>query len=66
MTKPFKTHDELIQLLEERGIRFNNQDNKSFAKKKLQRIGYYNLINGYSDLFWSDKTTKFIYKKIQQ
>lgn len=53
--KPFKTHDELIQLLEERGIRFNNQDNKSFAKKKLQRIGYYNLINGYSDLFWSDK-----------
>lgn len=53
-TKPFKTHDELIALLEERGIDFSDSESKSFAKKKLQRIGYYNLINGYSYLFWDD------------
>ena len=30
------------------------------AKKKLQRIGYYNLINGYSFLFWeSDCKDKY-------
>lgn len=52
--KPFKTHDELIQLLKERGIDFSSAESKSFAKKKLQRIGYYNLINGYSSLFWAD------------
>lgn len=52
--KPFKTHEQLIELLESRGIDFSEQDSKSFAKKKLQRIGYYNLINGYSALFWMD------------
>jgi len=49
--KPFKTYDELISLLESRGIDFSNPESKSFTKKKLQRIGYYNLINGYSSLF---------------
>lgn len=52
--KPFKTHEQLIDLLSSRGIDFSAQDSKSFAKKKLQRIGYYNLINGYSSLFWED------------
>ena len=55
-TKPFKTHDELITLLEERGIDFSASGSKSFAKKKLQRIGYYNLINGYSPLFLDRST----------
>ena len=49
--KPFKTHDQLIELLESRGIDFSDPESKSFAKKKLQRIGYYGLINGYSYLF---------------
>lgn len=53
--KPFKTHDQLIELLQSRGIDFSLPDSKSFAKKKLQRIGYYNLINGYSTLFWKDE-----------
>ncbi len=52
--KPFKTHEQLIDLLASRGIDFSAPDSKSFAKKKLQRIGYYNLINGYSTLFWKD------------
>lgn len=49
--KPFKTHEQLVELLASRGVDFSNPDSKSFAKKKLQRIGYYNLINGYSFLF---------------
>ncbi|MBS4931703.1 MAG: Abi family protein [Clostridiales bacterium] len=54
--KPFKTHDELIELLERRGIDFSSPESKSFTKKKLQRIGYYNLINGYSSLFWDSES----------
>lgn len=54
--KPFQTHEQLIELLSSRGIDFSSLDSKSFAKKKLQRIGYYNLINGYSSLFWTDDT----------
>lgn len=53
--KPFKSHDELLELLEFRGIDFSKPDSKSFAKKKLQRIGYYNLINGYGSLFLEEK-----------
>lgn len=49
--KVFKTHDELIQLLEDRGIDFSRRNSKSDAKKHLQRTGYYNLINGYKDMF---------------
>lgn len=54
--KPFKTHEELILLLEQRNISFPSAESKSFAKKKLQRIGYYNLINGYSPLFLEPST----------
>lgn len=49
--KVFKTHDELVQLLEDRGIDFSRRNSKSDAKKHLQRTGYYNLINGYKDMF---------------
>ncbi len=54
MEKPFKKHSDLILLLEERGIDFSNPKSKSEAKKYLQRIGYYNLINGYSTLFYDE------------
>lgn len=46
--KPFKTHDEQLNILEGRGIDFSKPNSKGDAKKWLQRIGYYNLINGYS------------------
>ena len=49
--KVFKTHDELILQLAERGIDFSKKNSKSDAKKHLQRTGYYNLINGYKDMF---------------
>ena len=51
MEKPFKTYDEQIHLLMNRGITIDTQEQKSFAKKTLQREGYYNLINGYNKLF---------------
>lgn len=49
--KIFRTHDDLVQLLEDRGIDFSKRNSKSDAKKHLQRTGYYNLINGYKDMF---------------
>lgn len=49
--KPFKTYDELIQLLIERGIDISTPELRSYAKKRLQHEGYYNLINGYKNLF---------------
>lgn len=61
--KPFKTHDELLTLLISRGVDISSSDEKSFAKKKLQRIGYYNLINGYSDLFYDRSQGVDVYKQ---
>ena len=44
----FKTYDEQIRILEDRGMIFNNY---AIAKDLLQRNNYYNLINGYKDIF---------------
>lgn len=52
--KDFKTYDEQINILVSRGIQIVTPEDKSFAKKTLQREGYYNLINGYKKLFLSD------------
>ena len=51
-SKPFKTHNDLIKLLAIRGMDFSASNSKGTAKKNLQRIGYYNLINGYASLFY--------------
>lgn len=48
ITKPFKTYDEQIEILKNRGLTFNHEEN---AKQALQNIGYYSLINGYKHLF---------------
>lgn len=50
--KPFRTHNDLIKLLESRGMDFSAPNSKGTAKKNLQRIGYYNLINGYATPFY--------------
>lgn len=55
--KPFKTTEELIIQLVNRGMDITTSKQKSTAKKHLQRIGYYNLINGYNDLFLTGKDT---------
>lgn len=49
--KVFKNHNELIELLIERGVDISTSEAKRFAKTRLQHEGYYNLINGYKTLF---------------
>lgn len=49
--KVFTTYDEQIHILTERGIKIETPTEKSYAKKRLQHEGYYNLINGYKKLF---------------
>ena len=53
--KPFKTFDELIELLSIRGIDIKTSEAKVYAKNILIRHGYYNVINVYKNLFL-DKT----------
>lgn len=49
--KVFKTLDELVDLLIGRGIEIKDASDRAYAKRILERNGYYNLINGYSKLF---------------
>lgn len=48
MIKDFKTIDEQINILKNRGMIFENDE---FAKEKLLESNYYNIINGYKKLF---------------
>ncbi len=45
--KPFKTYDELIKVLESRGMHVDDHD---FAKLILQEYTYYELINGHKNV----------------
>lgn len=49
--KPFKTHEEQIELLKSRGIDFCRPDADSCAIDYFSRVGYYRLINGYNRPF---------------
>lgn len=60
--KVFKTHDELIALLIDRGVDISTGEAKRFAKTRLQHEGYYNLINGYKKLFLKD-VSQDLYKE---
>lgn len=56
--KPFKTYDELIELMVSRNIDISD---KSFAKRALSNISYYTLVNGYKNTFLStDEGDKFV------
>ena len=46
--KEFKTTEEQIELLKNRGLTFENEGN---AKEILLNNTYYNIINGYKELF---------------
>lgn len=59
MTKPFKTYDEQLQILESRGMLFDNRDD---AKRFLETESYYNIINGYKDPFIIAGTDNFLPK----
>lgn len=53
--KPFKTLDELLEILESRNVIIND---KEFAKRILGRESYYAVINGYKDPFIDTYETK--------
>lgn len=57
--KEFKTVEEQINLLKTRNIIFDNEDN---AKAILLNNNYYNIINGYKDLFLNLDGQPDIYK----
>lgn len=46
MDKPFRTHNELICIMNARGLKTDNR-----TKFILEREGYYAVVNGYKDLF---------------
>lgn len=52
MTKPFKSIDEQVEILRSRGLAVKEED-----KKVLLAEGYYNVINGYKDLFETHKNS---------
>lgn len=51
--KVFKTLDELVDILIERGIDIPDESERDYAKRVINKYGYYNLINGYNKLFLS-------------
>ena len=50
--KPFLTIDEQIALLKSRHLTFLSEEQ---ARNNLSRYGYYEIVNGYKDLFLEDK-----------
>lgn len=50
--KEFKTYEEQIDLLKSRGLIISDQ---SYALEKLKEENYYNIINGYKELFMNSK-----------
>ena len=46
--KPFKTYDELIDIMISRNIEVSN---RSFAKNALSNMSYYTLVNGYKNTY---------------
>ncbi|MCL2865431.1 MAG: Abi family protein [Lachnospiraceae bacterium] len=61
--KEFKTFEELINLLAERGMDLNGKAKRNYALKVLEKHGYYNIINGYNKLFLLDEKNSERYKK---
>lgn len=56
MDKPFKSYDEQIFKLKEKGMIIGNEE---YAKTKLKEVGYYHLITGYKDLFKNKAVKKY-------
>ena len=54
--KPFKTYNELIELLRERNVIITNDE---ATKELLSDLTYYDLINGYKNLYPYDENDKF-------
>lgn len=60
--KKFRTIDEQINILKNRGMIISDID---FAKVKLQENNYYNIINGYKDIFIDhNQSTEVFYSDV--
>ena len=55
--KDFKTFDEQVNILEKRGMIITNREE---VKAVLARENYYNVINGYKDLFLQNDSENYI------
>lgn len=53
--KPFKTYEEQVEIIKNRGLIVEDE---KFAKEQLALYNYYNIINGYKDLFVIDNGTE--------
>jgi len=51
MNKPFKTIDEQIKILDSRNLSILSEEQ---ARTNLMRYGYYEIVNGYKDIFLED------------
>lgn len=60
--KSFKTLDELVDILKQRGVDIPDSSAYEYAKRVLEKIGYYNLINGYNKLFLDNTTSDIKYR----
>ncbi|WP_368378303.1 Abi family protein [[Clostridium] symbiosum] len=60
--KPFRTYDELIGILNKRGISILSPEERDYAITVLSKEGYYNLINGYNKLFLDLSSGENMYK----
>lgn len=60
--KIFKPMDEMIDLLISRGIEIPDTTERDYAKRLLNKVGYYNLINGYNKLFLDPNSDGVSYK----
>lgn len=56
--KAFKTLDELTDILKDRGVEIANDKERDYAKRVLEKNGYYNLINGYNKLFLNENSDR--------
>ena len=61
--KVFKTLDELVTLLQERGIDIQDASARDYAKRVLEKHGYYNLVNGYNKLFLDAESDTVKYRQ---
>lgn len=60
--KIFKTLDDLVDLLKERGVDIPDASSRDYAKRVLEKHGYYNLVNGYNKLFLDSKAETVKYR----
>lgn len=60
--KKYKTYRQLLTVLRDRGMVINKGSQGSRAMRILEKENYYNVINGYKDLFLDSASTSTVEK----